>query len=194
MSETGKRAIVFGTIFILITMSMIPIYASDTTKNQSPQKVQSEQQYVLGYITVSCDWFFVKGHVPFKAVITFSNQTEFHFPEINGIIQMNFTVICKQRLEDHLIFPRWVKYYAEVWEAGSPDYTWDYWSHYYRCRSLLWKYHNITLDKTNWIFPVHTNGSNATIRVILAVSGLPVPILPTSSANETITVVPGSDP
>jgi hypothetical protein len=36
MKEIGKKTIVIGIIFILMTMSIVTIYASGTTKDQNP--------------------------------------------------------------------------------------------------------------------------------------------------------------
>jgi len=104
---------------------------------------------------------------------------------------MNFTVKVRWRLENRVIIPRWTKIRVGIWYDNN--WTWDFWSRYYRCKSELWGYQNFTFDRHNWLYPIYTNGSNATLGVVVAISCFPFPIIPEGD-SENITVVPRSYP
>lgn len=188
MREVGKRVIIFGTIFILITMSIVPIYASETTKDQNPEKAQSATHYTLATIEIRCDWIW-KPFVPLSINVTWNNQTEYEFPEINGTIQTNFTVVIKYRLENWVIIPRWIKVFILIWQGT--DYIWNLNTTYFRCSGLKWKYHNITLNNNNQINPPIVN---KTLVAGFSVSEFPTNIMPVGTTKKEFTISAGPDP
>ena len=173
---------------MLITMSIVPVDANKTTETQCPQKTHSAIQYDLGSIIVKWEWAFQ--HWPPIVNFIINNQTEFIFPEINGTLQMNFSVTCQHRMDNRLVFPRWTRFVILIWYKG--DYIWNYQSKFYHCPgNLLWDYHNVTLDQTNQIFPIVTMGQNATLKVQFWVYGFPPAFLvPVRSNIVNITVFP----
>ncbi len=181
------KGLMFGTIFILLTLSIVPINASKTTNDQKSCETQSANQYILGEIRVGWDYYFKQK--PFIFNITFNNQTEFEFPEINGTIQTNFTVVFMHRLENRLIFPRWTKAWILVWQGNN--YIWNIQTPYYRCKDLKWEYHNITLNAINWIYsPV----ANQSIYAMIGVGGFPTHLWPNASNVKEFSITIGSDP
>ena len=160
-----KLCIVGGIFIIFMTMSVIPIQASKIEKEMSPQTTQDNGQNILGYMIVQWDSWFARwtcsGLKP-KINFTQSDTRVFYFNETGGFIQMNFTIVCKMRLLNHCLFPRWAQF--EFFLPNEPPYIIDARSVGY-CWDLKWKYFNITVDPSSkyYINPLFTNGSNATL-------------------------------
>lgn len=162
--EMIRKALVLGSLFILITMSIVPIQASENKKELSPYNTYKYGDNILGTITVKYQSFWATGDPRDLIPIIIFNQSDtkdFYFDEIDGWIQLNFTVICKQRLENYTSFPRFTRY--ETYIKYNGDHIFAYRSISYICWTLKWKYNNITLGPDQMINGIYTNGQNITL-------------------------------
>jgi len=155
-----------GILFILMTMSIIPIQASENKNVISPRSTQENGDNILGYITIEWDsWFAGWNFNILKPNINYSQSDtrEFYFDEIDGIIQMNFTIVCRMRLINFALFPRWAQ--LEFYLPSEEPRVFNALKVGFCGWSLKWKYFNITVgpDGPEYINPLVTNGSNATL-------------------------------
>jgi hypothetical protein len=164
MVETGKKLFVMGAIIILTSMSIAPLEASVSPRSQ--QNTTGKNSYVLCEITVKQDYVHLGA---FHVNVTWSNQSDFDFQNISDV---NFTIITKHRLDDRVLIPRWTKYWVMIGQSEDP--TWNIETHYYRCKTLTWEYHNITLNRGNMIYPP----TNGTLWCMVSASGFPFKMSP----------------
>ena len=196
MKDVAKRTIILGIIFILMAMSIIPIQASENKKDAIPLKTQVNGENILAYINVGWDTFFTDRDPfdqPPRVNITQSATRDFYFPEINGTIQMNFTVVCKQRYENPPILLRFTRFDLSVYCNNT--YRFQYVSSFQRCKAVVWQYNNIAVGPNDVKNPLYTNGSNWTVNAKVGALGVPFGIIYyilgyTSRFLEPITVHP----
>jgi hypothetical protein len=163
-----RKSIVLGIIFILMVMSIVPIQASENKKDISPQTTHENGENILGYITVKWQSFFATFNLSDLRPIIIFNQSDtrdFYFPEIDGIVQLNFTVVCRQRLENRTLFPRFTRYEFSIKYNG--DFLFNCITKFYPCWTLKWKYNDIIQGPKDTINDVHTNGQNVTLSPLL---------------------------
>jgi hypothetical protein len=173
LKDIIKRTIVLGTLVILMTMSIVPIQASENKKEVSPQTTHENGKNILAYITVEWESFFSTWnitHLPPKINITQSDIRDFYFPEINGVIKMNFTIVCKQKVLDNVLFRRWVRF--EFYLPNSSPYIYNTQNSSFT-KKLTWEYSNITVGP-NTLNDLVTNGSNATLIPRVGVRCFPI--------------------
>jgi hypothetical protein len=164
-----KKASVLGTLIILITLSIAPIQANENKKEVSSQTSHENGENILGTITVKHQSFWATGDLRDLIPTIIFNQSDtrdFYFEEIDGWIQLNFTVICKQRLENYTSFPRFTRY--ETYVKYNDDYIFAFRSLSYICWTLKWKYNNITLKPDQMINGLYTNGQSITLSYLQA--------------------------
>ena len=190
-----KKTIIIGTMFILITTSIIPIHASKNIKDISTQPALENSENILGYITVEWEsfWTHLKllDLIP-KVNITQSDMREFNFTEINGVIQMNFTVLCKQICLNQVLFPRFTRFDVIIKHDGLNIYNYN--TSFHLWKNLTWEYITITLGPNDSINPLETNGHNATLEPTLGIRAFPGALLGNyktiDNGLEPITVIP----
>jgi len=188
-----KKSWCLAVILLLITMSTISIPAIENKKDISPQTTLEYSENILAYITVEWESFFSGWNLsdlPPNVTINQSDTREFHFQEINGIIQMNFTVVCKQKLLNRTLFPRFARFDLVLKHNNTHIYN-DINSFF--CNELIWKYGNIIVGRNDTINDLVTNGQNATLIPTVGTRTFPTLFLFLTGIYEElepITVVP----
>ncbi len=167
MNDKVKRTIILGLTFILMMVSIIPVEASENKKDGIPQTVLTTNENILADITVTWDSFFHRfSFKDLEPIITINQSVvkDFYFPEVNGTIpQINFTVVCKHRLENPVLFPRFTRVYIAI--SYNDTYILLNESINNRCKSLEWEYINFTVESNDQFIPLVTNGENVTLTV-----------------------------
>lgn len=133
-----------------------------------------ENDNILAEITVTWDSFFHTFDINALQPLVNINQTEvtdFYFPEINGTVQMNFTIVCKHRLENKVLLPRSTRVYLSI--THNDSYLFRQESNNHRCKNLAWEYINLTVTPNNQLFNLTTQGKNTTLTVEAGVYGFP---------------------
>jgi hypothetical protein len=169
-----RRFMIFGILFILIITSFFNIQAGVSKKDTLPQTTSAENKNVLAEITVKWDSFFHTFNInDLQPTVTInqSEMIEFYFPEINDTIQMNFTVFCKHKLENKVLFPRSTRVYLSI--THNDTYLFRHESNNYRCKTLTWEYLNYTVDPHNQLVNLTTHGQNTTLKVEVGIYGFP---------------------
>ncbi len=192
MKHTTKNLLIIGLIIILSTMSTGPILAYENTIDTSPQKIGTDSGNILANMSVTWDSFLhafsLKGLQP-KVVINQSVIRDFYFPEVNGTMKnLNFTVVCRHKLENTVFIPRFTRVYLAILYNNS--YIFLHESANQRCKSLAWEYINFTVDSKNQLDNLTTNGKNATLTVVVGVFGFPFGFQGVTETLEAITVHP----
>jgi hypothetical protein len=164
-----KKGLVVSIILLFIGVAVLPNINLSVVKasndNDLVEVTTHVIENVLGEIKVWWGWLIKPG---LNVQFIFTNQTKFYFSEINGEIQMNFTVICRHILENRFFLPRWTVFNVDVYMPVG-FFIWHFRSQPIRCRNLTWEYHNITLDKNNQITGIQTHGHNVTLGVSFSV-------------------------
>ena len=191
MKDVTKRTIILGIIFILMMISIVPIQASENKKDAFPQKTLTASENILANMTVTWDSFFHRfslNDLQPKVIINQSTIKDFYFSEINGTIQMNFTVICKHKLEKSVLIPRFTRVYLAISYNGTNIFQPESINH--RCRNLVWEYLNFTVGSDNQLVPLITNGENITLTVEVGAYGFPFGLQGITNILDSITVHP----
>ena len=191
MKDVTKRTIILGIIFILMMISIVPIQASENKKDAFPQKTLTASENILANMTVTWDSFFHRfslNDLQPKVIINQSTIKDFYFSEINGTIQVNFTVICKHKLEKSVLIPRFTRVYLAISYNGTNIFQPESINH--RCRNLVWEYLNFTVGSDNQLVPLITNGENITLTVEVGAYGFPFGLQGITNILDSITVHP----
>jgi len=191
MKDVTKRTIILGIIFILMMISIVPIQASENKKDAFPQKTLTASENILANMTVTWDSFFHRfslNDLQPKVIINQSTIKDFYFSEINGTIQMNFTVICKHKLEKSVLIPRFTRVYLAISYNDTNIFQPESINH--RCRNLVWEYLNFTVGSDNQLVPLITNGENITLTVEVGAYGFPFGLQGITNILDSITVHP----
>jgi len=191
MKDVTKRTIILGIIFILMMISIVPIQASENKKDAFPQKTLTASENILANITVTWDSFFHRfslNDLQPKVIINQSTIKDFYFSEINGTIQVNFTVICKHKLEKSVLIPRFTRVYLAISYNDTNIFQPESINH--RCRNLVWEYLNFTVGSDNQLVPLITNGENITLTVEVGAYGFPFGLQGITNILDSITVHP----
>jgi hypothetical protein len=167
VKNKAKTTIIIGLSFILLMISIEPINADGTKKEICSPKTLTASENILADITMTWDSFFHRFSIKDLEPIVTINQssiTDFYFPEVNGTIpQINFTIICKHRLENPVVFPRFTVVYLAISYNGTYILLNESINH--RCKSLEWEYINLTVESNDQFTPLITNGENVTLTV-----------------------------
>ncbi len=165
MKNKAKTTIIIGLTFILLMMSIEPINADETKKDICSPKTLTASENILADITITWDSFFHRFSIKDLEPIVTINQsgiTDFYFPEVNGTIpQINFTVVCKHRLENPVLFPRFTQVYLAI--SYNDTYILLNQSINHRCKNLEWEFINLTVVSNDQFIPLITNGENITL-------------------------------
>ena len=191
MKDVTKRTIILGIIFILMMISIVPIQASENKKDAFPQKTLTASENILANMTITWDSFFHRfslNDLQPKVIINQSTIKDFYFSEINGTIQMNFTVICKHKLEKSVLIPRFTRVYLAISYNDTNIFQPESINH--RCRNLVWEYLNFTVGSDNQLVPLITNGENITLTVEVGAYGFPFGLQGITNILDSITVHP----
>jgi hypothetical protein len=191
MKDVTKRTIILGIIFILMMISIVPIQASENKKDAFPQKTLTASENILANMTVTWDSFFHRfslNDLQPKVIINQSTIKDFYFSEINGTIQLNFTVICKHKLEKSVLIPRFTRVYLAISYNDTNIFQPESINH--RCRNLVWEYLNFTVGSDNQLVPLITNGENITLTVEVGAYGFPFGLQGITNILDSITVHP----
>jgi hypothetical protein len=191
MKDVTKRTIILGIIFILMMISIVPIQASENKKDAFPQKTLTASENILANMTVTWDSFFHRfslNDLQPKVIINQSTIKDFYFSEINGTIQVNFTVICKHKLEKSVLIPRFTRVYLAISYNDTNIFQPESINH--RCRNLVWEYLNFTVGSDNQLVPLITNGENITLAVEVGAYGFPFGLQGITNILDFITVHP----
>jgi hypothetical protein len=185
-----RKFLVLGIIFISITISIASVLASENKEAPSSQVTLKNDENILANITVEWESFFTNWKLmdlcP-RVNITQDETRVFYFPEINGAIQMNFTVLCKHIMLNNALFPRFERYDAIIKHNNINIF--NNYTKFYCCSKLSWEY--VTLELDHMLNPVYTNGQNATLQVIVGTRTFPCGLLfGHYKTLENITVVP----
>ncbi len=166
MKNNIKIAII-GLVVILLIINIKPIPADKNNKEISYQKTLITTDNILANISVIWDSFlhrFSKEDLEPIVTINQSATKDFYFPEINGTIpQINFSVICKHRLNYTVIIPRFTRVYIAISFNGT--YILLNQSINNRCKSKEWEYINYTIESNADFIPLITNGGNITLTI-----------------------------
>jgi|GEM_PF-1557472 len=167
MKNNAKTLIILGMVFIVVTLSIEPIHADQTNKELSFQNNRISTENIVANISVTWDSFLRRfSKEDLEPIVTFnqSGTRDFYFPEINGMIpHINFSVICKHRLNYKVLFPRFTRVYVAVSFNGS--YILLNQSINNRCKSSEWEYINYSIASNDEFIPLITNGQNITLTV-----------------------------
>jgi len=167
MNKVVKRTIIVGTIFILLLVSIVPNQARTIRKDAGSENNFAVSENILANISLSWDSFFHKFSLKDLDPIVVINQSsvkDFYFPEVNGTIpNINFTVVCKHRLLNPVLIPRFTRVYIAI--SYNDTYILLNESINHRCKSLEWEYINFTVESNNQFIPLITNGENITLTV-----------------------------
>lgn len=174
MKNKIRISLIIGLLFILTMINIGPTQANQDKKDTSSQQILSDNENILADIIVTWDSFFhrfsFKDLAP-NITINQSDTTDFYFSEINNTIQMNFTIICKHRLENPVIIRRLTRIYLAI--SYNDSYLFLAESINHRCKNLTWEYINFTIDPSYQLIPLLTNGENKTLTVEVGVFGFP---------------------
>lgn len=155
-------------------MGLVNIQTSAGKKGSMLQETSTDGNNVLANMTVAWDSFFAtlnfNGLQP-KVSINQSDMKDFYFPEVNGTLQMNFTVVCKHRLEHRVIIPRLTRVYLSI--SYNESYVFRRESNNTRCKSLSWEYMNFSVDPEDQLMNLTTQGNNLTLTVEVGAYGFP---------------------
>lgn len=167
MKSSLQKNILVGTIVILLFINFSPIQAKNTAMEKKLAQSLSDNENIVADIALTWDSFFhqytLKSLAP-NVTINQSATRDFYFPEINGTIPLiNFTVVCKHKLLNPVILPRFTQVYLTVSYNGT--YILLNQSIYHRCKSLDWEYINLTIESRNGFVPLVTNGQNLTLEI-----------------------------
>jgi len=148
-------------------MNFTPSQARNTTTQTSPLQTLAANENIIADIALTWDSFFhqfsLKDLAP-NVTINQSATRDFYFPEINGTIPLiNFTVVCKHKLLNPVLLPRFTIVQLAVSYNGS--YILLNQSDYHRCQSFDWEYINLTVESGNGFTPLVTNGQNLTLNI-----------------------------
>lgn len=191
MKDDIRKSLIFGIILLVLTMGLVNIQTGVGKKNIAPQEISTDGDNVLANMTVAWDSFFATFNVnnlqP-KVGINQSNTVDFYFPEVNGTLQMNFTVVCKHRLEHRVIIPRFTRVYLSI--SYNESYIFRRESNNTRCRSLLWEYMNFTVEPDDQLMNLTTHGNNLTLTVEVGAYGFPFGFNGITMFMDDITVHP----
>jgi hypothetical protein len=175
LKEVAIKTIIVGIIFLLMMISALPIQAGKDTKDKLPQKTLAASENILANMTVMWDSFFHRfsfDDLQPKVSINQSATKDFYFPEINGTIdQINFTVVCKHKLNNSVLIPRFTRIYLAI--SYNDTFRFQHESINHRCKSLVWEYINFTVGSDNQLAPLITNGENVTLTVEVGAYGFP---------------------
>jgi hypothetical protein len=192
MKNIAKKTIIIGLTFILMMISIEPILASENNKDVFPQKTLTASENILADISVTWDSFFHRfslNDLQPKVVINQSDKRDFYFPEVNGTVEnINFTVVCRHRLENSVIIPRFTRVYLAL--SYNDSYIFLHESINHRCKSLTWEYINFTVDSKNQLVNLTTNGKNVTLTLVVGVFGFPFGFQGVTETLESITIHP----
>jgi hypothetical protein len=167
LKNKAKTSIIIAVVSIFLLISIEPILAEKKTEDARFQTTLLDTENVLANISVTWDSFLRR--FSFKdleplVIINSSGINDFYFPEINGTIpQINFSVICKHRLNHSVIFPRFTRAYIAVSYNGT--YILLNQSIKTPCKSLEWEYINFSIQSNEDFIPLETNGENITLDV-----------------------------
>jgi hypothetical protein len=187
-----KVFLLFSIVILLIGTS---IGSADIQNNKKTllRQTHENNENILGTITVKWQSFFATGKLKELAPCIHWEQSDtrvFNFSEKNGVLQMNFTVICRQILINRTLFPRFVRYEFML-PTGGPYYYNEVKSSY--CKSLSWKYCDITVGSNDIRNDLITDGNNVTLRFKVGVRTFPTLTNLTQgwyTESEPITLVP----
>jgi len=174
LKDVIKRAKILGIIVILLMTSIVTIQAAVLEKNTESWTTSGESENILADITVSWNSFFHTFNInDLQPIVTInqSDTVDFYFPEINDTLQMNFTVICKHRLINKVLFPRSTRVYLSI--TYNDTYIFRHESNNKRCKTLTWEYLNSTVDQDNQLINLTTYGENVTLKVEVGIYGFP---------------------
>ncbi|PNX53793.1 MAG: hypothetical protein BV458_02640 [Thermoplasmata archaeon M9B2D] len=167
MKKNPQTTAILGMIVILMIVSIEPIHANQSNKELSFQNNLISTENIVANISVTWDSFlhrFSKDDLEPIVTINQSDTRDFYFPEINGMIpQINFSVVCKHRLNYKVIIPRFTCVYIAVSFNGT--YILLNQSVNNRCKSLEWEYINYSIASNDQFIPLITNGENITLTV-----------------------------
>jgi hypothetical protein len=167
VKKTFQKTILTGTIVILLLINFTPIQARNTSTEMVPVQNLGANENIVADIALTWDSFFhlhtLKGLAP-NVTINQSTTRDFYFPEINGTIPLiNFTVVCKHKLLNPVLLPRFTLVHLAISYNGT--YILLNESDYHRCQSLEWEYINLTVESRNGFVPLVTNGQNLTLDI-----------------------------
>jgi hypothetical protein len=168
-----KKTLVIAILLLITTISVASAYATSYENNATvtmdePDNYLGEIRFIHTSIIQRLKWVNQRQMFHKPAI------TDFYFPEVNGSILVNFTLIIRQRLTlekqaDNNRFSRWSAY------AGIPDdddiiievsET--------RCTSIDWEIITVNLTARK---PIETNGESKDLNVYLyggvSVNGIP---------------------
>jgi len=165
--KNNIKIAIIGLVVILLIINIKPIPADKNNKEMSYQKTLITTDNILANISVIWDSFlhrFSKEDLEPIVTINQSATKDFYFPEINGTIpQINFSVICKHRLNYTVIIPRFTRVYIAISFNGI--YILLNQSINNRCKSKEWEYINYTIESNADFIPLITNGENITLTI-----------------------------
>ena len=150
---------------MLLFMNFASIPALRTTNKENlPQPLMAPDN-ILADITVTWESFFHRfslKDIPPTVTIHQNEITDFYFPEVNGTIPyINFSVVCKHRLNHTTLLPRFTQVYITLLYNGT--YILLNESENHRCQSQDWEYINLTVESQEGFIPLPSNGQNMTL-------------------------------
>ena len=189
----AKRVIILGVILILLMSTFTQMQAKENNKATFPRKALGPNENVLANMTVIWDSFFhkfsIKDLQP-KVVVNQSAVRDFYFPmAINGTVeQLNFTIVCRHKLNNSVIIPRYTRVYLAL--SYNNSYIFQHESINHRCKNLTWDYIDFTVGPDNQLVPLIANGQNLTLTLVVGVFGFPFGFQGITETLEPIVIHP----
>ena len=152
-----RRFLIFGAI-ILLFIPIVNIYAVENDEHQKNVEVSGVNN-LLATIEITHYRIFEKD-VIMDIEITPADNREYNFTEIDGIVEMNFTIIFNHRLYTNNIIMRETLLGIRVKDSEAV-YLDDY--EFFPCNSTETLTDYFYVDKVNKA--CYTNGTNQTLRV-----------------------------
>ncbi|MBN1861333.1 MAG: hypothetical protein JW840_07735 [Candidatus Thermoplasmatota archaeon] len=167
MKKKGIRVITVGLFFILFTISISPLTAKQKNLDiRTPNPIEAGENIVADISMVWGSFLQRLSLKDLEPIVTINQNAtrDFYFPEVNGtILQINFSVICRHRLNHTVLLPRFTRVYIGISYNGSFILVNE--SNPYRCQSVDWEYINFTVESNDQFDPLVTNGENITLTV-----------------------------
>lgn len=167
VKNKAVNIIIIVLVLLGFLINISPINARDNHKEMNVPKTLEESENTVADITMIWGSFLKRFSLKDLEPVVTINQSmtkDFYFPEVNGTIpQINFSVVCKHRLNHTVLLPRFTRVYIAVMYNGTYILLNESIAH--RCKSVEWESINFTVQSNDQFEPLVTNGENVTLTI-----------------------------
>ena len=167
MKNKGIQIIIIGLLFVLLIFTASPLPAMQKNIDiRTPNPIIADENFLADILMVWGSFLQRFSLKDLEPIVTINQNItrDFYFPEVNGTIpQINFSVICRHRLNHTVLLPRFTRAYIGILYNGSFILVNESIPH--RCQSVEWEYINFTVESNDQFDPLVTNGENITLTV-----------------------------